>query len=172
MRSQYPTYNPKYNYKKDAEKMDAVMDIIKAVRQIKVQAGASATKKVELIIVTDNKKLINDCADFIYKLAGVSEIVFVNSKSEIQGKVFTQVLNSFELYVPLGDLVDVEKEIERLKGELEKVEGEIERANGKLANVGFIAKAPKQLVEQEKQKLEKYIQLREKILANLQEYEN
>lgn len=172
MRSQYPTYNPKYNYKKDAEKMDAVMDIIKAVRQIKVQAGASATKKVELIIVTDNKKLINDCADFIYKLAGVSEIVFVNSKSEIQGKVFTQVLNTFELYVPLGDLVDVEKEIERLKGELEKVEGEIERANGKLANAGFIAKAPKQLVEQEKQKLEKYIQLREKILANLQEYEN
>ena len=172
MRSRYPTYNPKYNYKKDAEKMDAVMDIIKAVRQIKVQAGASATKKVELIIVTDNKKLINDCADFIYKLAGVSEIVFVNSKSEIQGKVFTQVLNSFELYVPLGDLVDVEKEIERLKGELEKVEGEIDRANGKLANAGFIAKAPKQLVEQEKQKIEKYIQLREKILANLQEYEN
>ena len=172
MVSDYPKYNSKYNYKKDAEKMDAVMDIIKAVRQIKVQAGANAAKKVELIVVTDNKKLINDCADFIYKLAGVTKIDFVANKQEISQKVFTQVLNGFELYVPLGDLVDIEKEIARLKGELVKVEGEIERANGKLNNAGFIAKAPKQLVETEKQKLIKFIELREKIKANLAEYEN
>ena len=172
MVSEYPKYNAKYNFKKDAEKMDSVMEIIKAVRQIKVQAGAAASKKVELIVVTENRKLIGDSADFIYKLAGVSEIKFVESKQEIDEKVFTRVLNGFELYVPLGDLVDVEKEIERLNAELEKTEGEIARANGKLSNPGFTEKAPKQLVEAEKAKLQKFIELKEKILANLKEYQS
>ena len=172
MVSEYPKYNAARNYKKDAEKMDAVMGIIKAVRQIKVQAGASATKKVELIVLTENRKLVNDCSDFIYKLAGVTEIKFVASKQEITEKVFTQVLDGYELFVPLGDLVDIGKEIERLKGELAKTMEELDRAKAKLDNPNFVEKAPKQLVEQEKQKIEKYTQLREKILANLSEYEN
>ncbi|MBP5176964.1 MAG: class I tRNA ligase family protein [Clostridia bacterium] len=172
MVSEYPKYNPKYNYKKDAEKMDAVMDIIKAVRQIKVQAGAVATKKVELFVVTENKKLISDSADFIYKLAGVSKIDFIDGKQQLDQKVFTQVLNGFELYIPLGDLVDIEKEVERLKAELIKVDGEIERAKAKLNNAGFLAKAPKNLVEAEKQKVSKFEELKEKIISNLSEYED
>ena len=172
MVSEYPKYNSKSNYKKDAEKMDAVMEIIKAVRQIKVQAGAAPSKKVELIVVTDNKKLINDSADFIYKLSGVSEIVFVENKKDIEQKVFTQVLNGFELYIPLGDLVDIDKEVERLKTELNRVNAEIARANGKLNNKGFTDKAPKQLVDAEREKLEMYEELKKKVQSNLEEYQS
>ena len=171
MVSEYPKYNSKYNFRKDAAKMDSVMEIIKAVRQIKVQAGAAPGKKVDLFVVTQNKKLVSDSADFISKLAGVSSIKFFADKSEISEKVFTQVLNGFELFVPLGELVDIEKEIERLKAELIKTEEEIERANSKLSNQGFIAKAPKALVENERQKLDKYVQLKAKIEENLKKYQ-
>ncbi|MBO4573222.1 MAG: valine--tRNA ligase [Clostridia bacterium] len=172
MVSEYPRYNSAYNYKKDAEKMNAVMDIIKAVRQIKVQAGAAPSKKVELIVVTENRKLVDSSADFICKLSGVSKIVFVSSKQDITEKVFTQVLNGFELFVPLGDLVDIEKEVSRLKAELEKTDSEIERAESKLNNPGFVEKAPAKLVDAEKQKLAKFQELKAKILANLKEYES
>ena len=70
--------------------------------------------------------------------------------------------------MPLGELVDSQKELQRLEGELTKVESEIARANGKLANQGFLAKAPKSLVDSEREKLDKFIEMREKILSQLQ----
>ena len=111
-------------------------------------------------------------ANYIQKLAGVNEIKFVSSKQEINEKVVSQILNGFEIYIPLGELVDISKEIERLKSELQSVEGEIARAEGKLKNEGFISKAPKNLVDAEKQKLEKYLGLKAKIMLNLKEYES
>ena len=170
MISDYPKYNPRKTYRNDLEKMNSVMDIIKSVRQIKSQAGAAPSKKVDLIVVTDKRKLLVDNAKLIEKLAGVADISFVGSKSEINEKVFTQVLNGFELYIPLGELVDIEKEIAKLSEELLKAQEELERAEAKLRNKGFIEKAPKDLVEKEKQKIEKYRDLIKKIEDNLKEY--
>ena len=78
-------------------------------------------------------------------------------------KVVSQIIDKAELYVPLGELVDFNKEIIRLKEELKKVESEIARANGKLANRGFLDKAPKALVDAEREKCDKYIEMRNKI---------
>jgi valyl-tRNA synthetase len=172
MVSEFPRYNPKRTYKKDLEKMNAIMDIIKAIRAIKVQTGAPASKKVDLFVVTENQKLVKDCSNYIQKLSGVQEITFVSNKSDINEKVVSQILGGFEIYIPLGELVDIKKEIERLKAELENTENEILRATNKLNNEGFVRKAPKNLVDAEKQKLEKYIELKAKITANLKEYES
>ena len=76
------------------------------------------------------------------------------------------------MYVPLGELVDYDKELARLKGELEKAENEIARANGKLANAGFVAKAPKALIDGEKAKVAKYTEIKDKILASIEELKN
>ena len=84
-------------------------------------------------------------------------------------KVVSQVLDKVELYVPLGELVDATKELLRLEGELSKIESEIARANGKLANQGFLAKAPKSLVDSEREKLDKFIDMRAKIMQNIKE---
>ena len=172
MISEYPKYNAKLNYKKETEKMNSVMEIIKAVRQIKASANAAPSKKVDLYVVTANKKLVSDCAELVYKLAGVQSVKFIESKDEINEKVFTAILTGFELYVPLGELVDVEKEVAKLKDELIKTEEEIARAEGKLNNQGFIAKAPKQLVENEKKKLDDYKAKKEKLLESIKEYSN
>ena len=170
MVSEYPKYNPHRTYRKDMEKMSSVMEIIKSIRQIKAQTGAAPSKKVDLFVITESQKLINDCQDLIKKLAGVENITLIADKAELTEKVVTQVIDGFELYIPLGELVDIEKEIERLRQELKKNEDEISRAQNKLNNPGFVQKAPKDLIEIEKKKLEKYLELRNKIKTNLENY--
>jgi valyl-tRNA synthetase len=125
------------------------------------------SKKVSLYILTETKRLISANADSILKLAGASEIKFISSPEEAGEKVATKVLSLGTVFIPMGELVDTEKEKARLEGELEKVTAEIRRADGKLNNQGFIAKAPKKLVEEEREKLNKFMEMREKILGQL-----
>ena len=101
------------------------------------------------------------------KLAGAKEIHFISSPEEAGEKTVTKVLSVGTVFMPMGELVDVEKEKTRLEGELEKVMNEIRRADGKLNNQGFVGKAPKKLVDEERAKLDKYIEMREKIIKQL-----
>lgn len=172
MVSEYPRYNSRLAHRKDAESMVYVMGLIKAIRQIRADAKCAPSKKLDVYIVTERKPLIEKASKFILKLANVSEIKFVEQKDEITEKTVSQILDKTALYVPLGELVDIEKEAERLDGELKRVEGEIKRANGKLANQGFLAKAPKVLVDGEKEKLNKYLEMREKVLNAIRELKN
>jgi valyl-tRNA synthetase len=93
----------------------------------------------------------------------------IDDAKTLTEKVVSQVIDGFELFVPLGYLVDFEQEIKRLEGELKSVESEIARANGKLSNQGFLEKAPKALVDSEHAKLDKYIDMRSKIVAQLKD---
>jgi valyl-tRNA synthetase len=167
MVTEFPRYNSKLAYKKEAAAFEGIMDIIKAVRAVKTETGCAPSKKVSLFIVTESKRLISANADSIIKLAGASEIKFISSAEEAGEKVVAKVLSVGTLYIPMGELVDTEKEKARLEGELEKVMAEIRRADGKLNNQGFMAKAPKKLVDEEREKLNKYIEMREKILSQL-----
>ena len=172
MVSDYPRYNSKLGYKKDVENAEYVMNIIKSIRQIRVDSGCAPSKKIDLYVVSEYKKLIEKCSVYVEKIANVGKINFISSKDELDMKVVSQILDKTELYVPLGELVDFEKEIIRLKEELRKIESEIARANGKLSNVGFLEKAPKSLVDVEREKRDKYIEMRAKILQNIKEIEN
>jgi valyl-tRNA synthetase len=96
-----------------------------------------------------------------------ANIEFIEDKNILTEKVVSHVLEGIELFIPLGELVDMSKELERLTKELESVESEIKRANGKLSNKGFLDKAPKSLVDGEKAKLNKYIDMREKLIAQI-----
>lgn len=167
MVKEFPRYNSKLAYKKDALAFAGIMDIIKAVRAVKTEVGCPPSKKVHMFISTESKRLISANEDSILKLAGAKDITYVFSASEAGENAVTKVLAIGTLYIPLGELVDIEKEKERLKAELENVTGEIARADGKLHNQGFISKAPKKLVDDERAKLEKFIAMREKILNQL-----
>ncbi len=167
MTKEFPRYNAKLAYKKDALAFEGIMDIVKAVRAVKTELDCPPAKKVSLYIVTENKRYISSNEDSILKLAGAKDIKFICSAEEAGANTVTKVLAIGTLYIPMGELVDFEKEKARLKSELEKVTAEIARADGKLNNTGFISKAPKKLVEEERAKLNKYIEMREKILAQL-----
>ena len=120
-------------------------------------------------VKTENAKPIKNGAVYIQKLAGVEEIKLIADKNCLTEKVVSQVIDGFELFVPLGELVDLKKEVERLEKEIQTVDQEIARASGKLSNSGFLEKAPKSLVDSEKAKLNKYIDMREKMLAQLKD---
>ena len=167
MLAEYPRYNSKLAYKKDAAAFEGVMEIIKAVRAVKTELNCPPSKKVGLYIVTEAKRLITSNEDSILKLAGAKYIKFVHDKQEAGENCVAKVVPTGTLYIPMGELVDFEKEKARLEAELEKATAEISRADGKLQNQGFMAKAPKKLVDEEREKLNKFIEMREKILSQL-----
>ena len=168
MISSYPEYARKHVYSKAAGEINAVMKAIKSIRALRKDMNVSQTKKTAIYIVpSDGKeKMLKETAVYIEKLANGNEIVF--GKPEV--KSVSVVSDIAEFYIPLGELVDVKKEVERLTKELENTENEITRAQGKLNNAGFVAKAPAQLIENEKAKLQKYIDLKEKIELSIENF--
>ncbi len=169
MLAEFPRYNSKLNYTLSVKELEPVKEIIKNIRNIKAKTGAAPSKKVSLFVKTENKKSIKNCAVYIEKLAGVSDIEFIEDKNVLTEKVVSHVLEGLEFFIPLGELVDLSKEVDRLTKELDNVESEIKRANGKLSNKGFLDKAPKNLVESERAKLNKYIDMREKLLEQIKD---
>ncbi len=165
----FPRYNTRLSYKKEAKAFEGVIDLIKTVRAMKVAVNCPPAKKVRLFLVTDQKRLVCVNKSSVLRLAGASEIEFVASGAEAGEKTVSQVSEIAHIFVPLGELVNLEEERARLEKELERVEGEIARAGGKLANNNFIAKAPKKVVDDERAKLEKYIDMKQKIEKQLKE---
>ena len=168
MVADFPRYNSKLAYKKEAVAFEGVMEIIKAIREAKVETGCAPSKKVSVYIESENKRIITANADNITKLGGAAGIKLVSSQQEAGEKLVTKVLTIGTLYIPMGELVDADKERERLNAELERVMGEIKRADGKLNNSGFISKAPKKLVDAEREKLNTFVEMRRKILEQLE----
>lgn len=164
MTTEYPRYNSKMAYRKEAKSFECIMEIIKAVRTIKTNVGCAPSKKVDLYIVTENaKRSIQLNKSCILKLAGAADIRFIESPATIGEKTVSQACEICQIYIPLGELVDIEKEKIRLQGELENVEFEISRASGKLSNQKFLEKAPKALVDAEREKLDKFVEMKKKI---------
>ena len=120
-------------------------------------------------VIAENKKPVKNGAIYIQKLAGVSDIQFIEDKSLLTEKVVSQVIEGIEFFIPLGELVDLNKEIERLEKELGSVSAEIKRASGKLSNNGFLEKAPKALVDSERAKLNKFLDIRDKIMSQIKD---
>ena len=168
MISAYPEYTRKHVFSKAANEINAVMKAIRSIRALRKDMNVSQTKKTAIYIVPSEgkEKMLKETAVYIEKLANGNEIVF--GKPEV--KSVSVVSDIGEFYIPLGELVDVKKEVERLTKELENTENEIARARGKLANAGFVAKAPAQLIENEKAKLQKYIELKEKIVSSIENF--
>ena len=169
MLAEFPKYETKQNYSVATSEIEIVKDIIKTVRNVKAKVGAAPSKKITLYVSTEKVSTIKAGATYIKKLAGVSDIIFIETKAGLNEKVVSQVIDKAELFIPLGELVDFDKEIERLKNELANVENEIARASGKLANKGFLDKAPKALVDAERAKYDKFLDMREKLSKQLKE---
>ena len=144
-------------------------ETIVKIRNIRAEMGVAATKKVHLFVKTDYQKLYESAVPYLERLAGISALKFVADKAEAGNKVCGAVTSNAEIFIPLGELVDLDKEQARLSKEIAKVEGEIKRSEGMLGNAGFIAKAPAALVEKEKAKLQENKNLVEKLKAQLED---
>ncbi len=166
MVSSFPVYDKKNDYLSDCKLVEELKELIAKVRNIRSEYGVAPAKRIRLYITATDKR-IKECDAYIAKLCGVDEVVYAQvSKDE---KTVKAVTSAATCEVPLGDLVDKDKEIERITKELENITSEIARASGKFNNQGFIAKAPANLVEAEKAKLEKYKELKNQLETRLSE---
>ena len=163
----YPRYNSRLAYKKEAKAFESVIDLIKTVRAMKVEVNCPPSRKVHVFLATEARRLVSLNKNSILRLAGASEISFVAGGAEAGEKIVSRVCEAGQIFIPLGELVDLEKEKARLEKELDRIVGEIARASGKLANHNFISKAPKKLVEDERAKLEKFLDMKNKVEESL-----
>lgn len=165
MRADWPKYNEALCFDKEDKEMTMIMSAIKAIRNTRASMNVPPSRKAKLYIKTDAKEIFALGENFYKKLASASEIEFVSD--EVSENTVSVVSDGATIYLPVGDLVDIEKERERLTKEKEHLEAEVKRVQGKLNNPGFTAKAPAHLVEEERQKGVKYQEMLDKVLESL-----
>ena len=155
MLQQWPETKPEFDFPEEEKRMQGVMEIIRSIRNLRSEMNVAPSKRTHLMLLPAEgwKAALENGEGYFKRLAGASEVALITERAEVREKTVSAVTAAGEHFIPLGDLVDFEKEIARLKKELENLGREMERARGKLNNPGFVAKAPSSLVEAEKEKL-------------------
>ncbi len=168
MISSWPEFDEKLCFEADEKRMNIVMNAIKAIRNVRTQMNVVPSKKAKVIIVTADKSLFEGTEQFFEKLAGASETVIQTDKSGIDDNAVTAVSEGAELFIPLDELIDRDKELARLNDEKKRLEAEIKRVESKLGNAGFVAKAPEKIVSEEREKGEKYKEMLAKVMQSIE----
>ena len=163
MISDYPEYNDALEFFSDENDMNDGMDIIKGVRNIRSQMNVPPSRKSTLIIRTNKADKVEHIKAYIERLASASEVKIISPSEKEPDGAAGCVTAMGEIYLPLGELIDVGKELERLSKEKENTQREIERADSKLKNEKFISKAPEKVVAEERAKLERYTAMLKKL---------
>lgn len=150
--------------------MNAIMDSIKAIRNMRAEVNVPPGKKVPAILLaaSDLKAGIEANANYIHLMGAISDLTVLDAEAAKPENAMATVVSGVELYLPLAGLIDVEKENARLSKELAAIDKELSRVEGKLGNEGFLAKAPEAVIVKEKAKAEELNQKKAAILDRLE----
>ena len=165
MISDYPKFDTDMDYSAAEEDVDRIITCITAIRARRAEMNIPPSKKAKLYVVTKYQDSFKTAEKILVKLASASEVILTDGYTA--DDAITIATEAGSLYIPLAEVVDLDKERARLTAELKKTDGEIERIEKKLANEGFVSKAPAAVIEGERVKLQKYRETREAILASL-----
>ena len=171
MLSAWPKPNPEYRFDAEAEGMDGLMDMVRAIRNVRAEMNVPPAKRAHVTVVTtpSQEAICAEAAPYLNKLASASTIEVRLDKVGIDSGAVSIVSKLGEAYIPMNELIDIAKELERLEKEKKRWEGEVARANGKLNNQGFMAKAPEKVVEEERGKLKNAEEMLAKVAARIEE---
>jgi len=170
MVSSWPEATEAHNFKEDAEVMEIIMDAIRAVRNRRSEMNVPPSRRAKLIVATNHCEAFRKGSAYISKLAYASDLEISEDKPANSDGMVVIVTNAATLYLPMRELVDVEKELARLNKELEKAQSDLDRTNAKLNNESFTAKAPEHVVNMERAKAEKCAALIAKIQQSIEEF--
>lgn len=168
--SAWPEFDEALVNKEAEDDMAFVIEAIKGLRNVRAEMNVPPSRKAKVIcyIAEDAKKAFNSGVAYIEKLASASEVEFISDKANVPANAVSLVVKGGELFMPLLDLVDKDKELDRLNKEAKKLEGEIDRIDKKLGNQGFVAKAPAAVVDAEKEKRVKYVEMLEAVKVRIE----
>ncbi len=157
--SAWPKQNPQWQYSEEEKDMDLFIKAIRGIRNMRAESNVPLGKKAEVILIPQDERiagLIRTHEEYFMSLAYAEKVTILSAEAEKPDNAVVTVVPGAEVYLPMKDLIDVEKEMARLNKEKGQLEKEISRLNGKLSNEGFLAKAPVQVVEKEREKLADY----------------
>ena len=171
MISSWPVYDEKFNFPDEEVAIQTIKEAVRNIRNVRAQMNVAPSRKAKVYVVSEDA-LIRDIFEngrvFFATLAYASEVAVQSDKSGIPDDAVSAVIPGAVLYIPFAELVDIDKEIERLKKEEGRLNGEIKRCEGMLGNEKFISKAPQAKIDEEKAKLEKYQQMLAQVRERLQ----
>ena len=168
--SKWPEYNEARFSPEQESNMEIVMEAIKSIRNIRAEMNVVPSRKAKVLIIATDEKVksaIEAGSIYFERLASASEVLLISQKTQIPEGAVSVVIAGAEIFLPLEELVDMDKEKERLNKEKENLEKEIQRVSGKLSNQGFVAKAPPNVIEEERAKQAKYQEMLVKVLQRL-----
>ena len=170
MISDWPKAEDIGKYPEDEKMMTTLMGAIRSIRNIRSEMNVAPSRKAHVILVTPDEsiaKIFKDGLPFLERLASVSSLETQSNKDGIPATAVAALFAGGEAYMPLDDLIDISKELERLQKEMERLEGELKRVAGKLANEAFVSKAPEKVINAEKEKQTKYQEMYDNIKERL-----
>ena len=170
MISKWPEYTDEWNFETDEAAVDTIKAAVRAIRNLRTGMNVPPSRKAKVYVVSakeDVRYIFESSKSFFATLGYASEVHVQEDKTGIDENAVSTLIHDAAVYIPLEELVDIDKEIERLEKEAAKLAGEIKRASGMLANPKFVDKAPAAKVEEEKAKLAKYTEMSEQVAERL-----
>ena len=161
----YPEYKAELSFPEDEAAFESIMTAVKAVRSRRSEMNVPASKRPRLIIVTDKADTFEKGQVYLSNLAYAGEVEITTALPEDTAGMVGVVTEDAKMFMPMAELVDLDKERERIRKELDKALAEIESQNKKLSNENFVARAPERVVNAEREKLAKA----QALAANLEE---
>ncbi len=170
MISEWPVQKDEWNFAADEKAVEMIKEAVRGIRNVRTGMNVPPSKKAQVYVVSENaevRDIFENGKVFFATLGYASEVHVQADKTGISDDAVSAVIPEAVVYMPFAELVDIEKEIERLKKEEEKLTKELARVNGMLSNERFISKAPQAKIDEEKAKLEKYTQMMEQVKERL-----
>lgn len=174
MVSDWPVFDEAMSFKTQEEAVELIKEAVKGIRNVRTEMNVKPSRKATVYIVSENetvREIFTNSKVFFATLGGASEVIIRKDKTGIDEDAVSAVIPNATIYMPFADLVDIEKEIERLTKEKERLTGELKRVEGMLANEKFVSKAPEAKIAEEKAKLEKYTNMMEQVGERLAHFQ-
>ena len=170
MIASWPVYKDEWNFAEDEYAVDTIKDAVRGIRNLRTDMNVPNSKKATVYVVSEKdkvRKIFEDAKVFFATLGFASEVIVQTDKTGIADDAVSAVIHDAVVYMPFAELVDIDKEKERLAKEEKRLNGEIKRCEGMLNNPNFVGKAPQAKIDEEKAKLEKYTGMLETVKERL-----
>ena len=170
----WPEYRADWDFAQVENRIERMKEAVRAIRNVRASMNVPPSKKADIFVVAEKEEVreaFTTSRAFFTALSNAASVTIQADKTGIGEDAVSAVTADAVMYIPLAELVDIEKEIARLTKEEKRLAGELKRSHGMLGNERFISKAPAEKIAEEREKLEKYTQMMEQVkeqLARLQ----
>ena len=174
MLSDWPVYKKEWAFEAEHEATETIKEAVRAIRNVRTSMNVPPSKKATVYVVSEDDavlKIFENSRSFFAFLGYAGEVILQKDKAGIGEDAVSAVIHKAVIYMPFAELVDIEKEIQRLKAEEKRLEGELKRSHAMLGNEKFVSKAPQAKIDEEKAKLEKYTQMMDQVKIRLSQLE-